>query len=110
VLLSGIAAASDVTVKQEPAERTPLRTIVPVYPEDAFRDRLEGEVQVCYHIDRRGRPYRVGVRSSTHRIFERPAIEAVRDSTWIPLDAWQDLPAIKMCRRFFFRLRSVQDS
>ena len=70
----------------ENLERTPSHTVVPEYPHVAMRDRIEGEVQVCYHIDRRGRPYRVAVRSSTHRVFERPARRAVRASTWEPLE------------------------
>jgi TonB family protein len=112
VLLFGIASAAEESKPQEPqepAERIPLQTTMPQYPEDAFRERLEGEVQVCYHIDRRGRPYRIAVRRSTHRLFERPAIEAVRSSTWVPLSAGQELPAIKSCRRFSFRLTPVQE-
>ncbi len=108
-LLGGIAGAADDGSEAETPERTPLQTVVPQYPEDALRDRLEGEVQVCYHVDRRGRPYRIAVRKSTHRIFERPAIHAVRASSWAPLAKDEDLPAIKACRSFFFRLMPVQE-
>jgi len=108
-LLGSIAAAADDGGEQETPERTPLQTVVPQYPESALRDRLEGEVQVCYHIDRRGRPYRIAVRQSTHRIFERPSIRAVSASSWAPLAMEHELPASKVCRSFFFRLMPVQE-
>lgn len=103
LLLAGGPAVAD---DPEP-DRTPLQTVVPVYPESARRDRLEGEVQVCFHVDRDGRPYRIAVRTSSHRVFERPSIDAVRASTYVPLDPGQKLPAIKTCRTFRFRLTAV---
>lgn len=91
----------------ENTERVPLHTVMPGYPHEARRDRIEGEVQVCFHIDRQGRPYRIAVRRSTHRIFEKPARKAVRRSTWLPLDAEAKVPGIKACRTFRFRLSPV---
>ncbi len=91
----------------ENLDRTPAHTVVPEYPHVALRDRIEGEVQVCYHIDRRGRPYRVAVRQSTHRIFERPARRAVRASTWQPLAEGEEQSNVKTCRTFTFELTRV---
>ncbi len=91
----------------ENLDRTPTHTVVPAYPHVALRDRIEGEVQVCYHIDRRGRPYRIAVRSSTHRIFERPARQAVRASSWEPLAEGEEQSNIKTCRTFTFELTRV---
>ncbi len=90
-------------------ERTPLQTVVPIYPERARRDRLEGEVQVCFDVDREGRPYRIAVRRSTHRVFERPAIDAVRASSYAPVPAREPVPAMKTCRSFSFTLEAAQD-
>ncbi len=84
--------------------RTPILTVAPNYPRKARRDRIEGEVQVCFDIDRSGRPHRIAVRNSTNRAFEKPSIEAVRASSFRPLGD-DELPiAIKFCRTFFFSL------
>lgn len=91
----------------ENLDRTPAHTVVPEYPHVAMRDRIEGEVQLCYHIDRRGRPYRVAVRHSTHRVFERPARRAVRASTWVPLADGEQVSNVKTCRTFTFELTPV---
>ena len=89
------------------SERIPLSTIAPVYPEIARRDRIEGDVQVCFNVDRKGRPYRIAVRSSTNRVFEKPAIRAIRASRYVELPKDKEVPGIKTCRTFRFRLVSV---
>lgn len=89
------------------SERVPLNTVAPVYPTVARRDRVEGDVQVCFNVDRKGRPYRIAVRSSTHRIFEKPSIRAIRASRYVQLPQDQEVPGIKTCRTFRFRLESV---
>lgn len=107
VMTAAGAVAEEVTYARfvdENLDRTPAHTVVPEYPRVALRDRIEGEVQVCYHIDRHGRPYRVAVRRSTHRIFERPARRAVRDSFWQPLEEGQTPSNVKTCRTFTFEL------
>jgi TonB family protein len=88
-------------------DRQPLNTVVPEYPAKARRERIEGEVQVCFDISREGFPRRIAVRRSTHRYFEKPARDAVRRSTWQPLAPGADLPAIKACRTFRFALVPV---
>jgi TonB family protein len=88
-------------------DRVPLHTVAPVYPRNARRDRIEGRVQVCYEIDRRGRPYRVAVRSSSHRVFEKAAKRAVRASLWVPLAAGEEASKLKSCRTFTFELQPV---
>ena len=82
VLAGLLAAAWPAPAEEALLERVPLKTAVPEYPDAALRDRVEGEVQVCFEVDRRGRPWRIAVRSSTHRIFERPSIRAVRASSY----------------------------
>ena len=108
-LLSGVAAADSHLPDwiDEESDRTPLHTVVPAYPKDARRDRIEGEVQICYYVDRRGRPYRIAVRNSTHRIFERPSLRAVRGSTYEPLMPGEKSSGIKTCRTFRFELQPI---
>ena len=89
------------------SERKPLHTVVPDYPEAARRDRIEGEVQVCFEITRDGRTRRVAVRKSTHRVFEKPARRAVKQSTYVPLPKEAEVPLIKSCRTFRFSLEPV---
>jgi len=89
-------------------DRVPLITAVPQYPENAIRDRIEAEVKVCYLIDKQGRPYRVGVRDSTHRSFERPSLRAVKASTFVPLKSGEQVATVKTCRTFKFQLEPVE--
>ena len=88
-------------------ERKPLFTVIPDYPEVARRDRIEGEVQVCFEVTRDGRTRRIAVRTSTHRIFEKPAIRAIRASTYEPLSSDAVVSGIKACRTFRFSLEPV---
>jgi len=85
-------------------DRVPLHTVVPNYPEKARRARLEGEVEVCFSVDRNGNVKRAAVRRSTNRVFEKPARDAVRNSTYHPLLPNEELSGIKTCRTFQFRL------
>lgn len=99
---------SDMThLQDERGERMPVHTVVPRYPELARRERLEGEVQVCFNVDRDGKPHRVRVRKSTNRIFEKPSILAVRASSYEPLAEGKKKSGIKTCRTFRFRLDPV---
>lgn len=104
-----VAAAEETRVRHldDGHERVPLDTVAPAYPAVAQRDRIEGDVQVCFNVDREGRPYRIAVRSSTNRVFEKPSIRAIRASRYQPLPEGQEVPAIKTCRTFRFRLESA---
>lgn len=85
-------------------DRIPLETVAPEYPRKARRDRIEGEVMVCFDIDRQGRPRRIAVRRSTGRQFEKPSIRAVRASSFRPLEDDEPLQTMKTCRTFVFAL------
>ena len=89
--------------------RIPQTVVAPEYPREARRDRVEGEVQVCFDVDRKGRTRRVAVRRSSNRAFERPSIRAVKASTFRPVDDDQNLEPIKSCRTFRFALQPVDD-
>lgn len=104
VLADGVEEA---VTGQQGTERVPTLTIMPGYPEVARRDRIEGHVQVCFEITREGRTRRIAVRKSTHRLFEKPARRAVRDSTYAPLPQDVPLSGIKACRTFRFTLEPV---
>ena len=88
-------------------ERKPSFTMIPDYPKVARRDRIEGEVQVCFEVTRDGRTRRIAVRKSTHRVFEKPAIRAVRASSYLPLPSDAVMSGIKACRTFRFTLEPV---
>jgi len=99
---------SDVThMMDDSGERKPLQTVVPVYPQSALENRLQGKVEVCFNVDREGRTSRVAVRSSSNRIFEKPSILAIRASSYTPLPAGKPLSGIKTCRTFRFLLDPV---
>jgi len=89
------------------SKRKPTFTVIPDYPEVARRDRIEGEVQVCFEVTRKGRTRRIAVRKSTHRVFEKPAIRAIRASTYLPLPRDAVMSGIKACRTFRFTLEPV---
>jgi TonB family protein len=108
--LSSMASGDNAVEKfDSDTDRVPLLTTVPDYPEVARRDRIQGEVQVCFNITRDGYPRRIAVRSSTNRLFEKPAMKAVRKSTWVRLDKDDAMSGIKACRTFRFTLVPVND-
>lgn len=88
--------------------RAPLYTVVPAYPDKARRARVEGEVEVCFEVDRDGKTHGIAVRRSTNRVFEKPSRDAVRASTYKPLRDDEPLSGIKTCRTFRFRLEPVE--
>jgi TonB family protein len=88
--------------------RIPVQTVAPEYPRIARRDRIEGEIQVCFEVDRGGRTRRIAVRTSTHRIFEKPSIKAVRASSFRPIGKEKALPPMKSCRTFIFALEPAE--
>ncbi len=102
------AGAAEVThLTDNDGGRKPLKTVVPPYPELARRERLEGEVQVCFNVRQNGETHRVRVRRSTNRIFEKPSVRAVRASTYEALPEGTKPSGIKTCRTFTFRLEPV---
>jgi TonB family protein len=62
---------------------------------------------VCFNIDARGRVLRPSIRSSTHRIFEKPAMTAIRRSSFTPLAAGEKPATAKTCRTYRFRLDPI---
>jgi len=116
LLGSAIAIAQNSTQNSSPivthifdssTDRVPLKTAFPKYPSVARRDRIEGEATVCFKIKTNGRISRPSLRSSTHRIFNRPTMRAIKRSTFEPLGPSQILATAKTCRTYRFRLLPV---
>ncbi len=100
--------AADITpFLDQSGERKSLHTVFPVYPRSALRDRIEGDVEVCFDVDRDGKTSRISVRRSSNRVFEKAAMRAVRESTYVKVPADVVLSGIKTCRTFRFRLDAV---
>lgn len=111
LILSAAAAAQNDTrhayVSDAITDRTPLVTTFPKYPYVARRDRIEGETVVCFSISSDGKVVRPSVRRSTHRIFNRPAIKAMKQSTFMPLAPGEAKSLVKTCRTFRFKLDPI---
>ena len=88
-------------------DRVPALTAFPKYPSVARRDRIEGEATVCFKIKANGRVSRPVVTDSTHRIFSKPALRAIKKSSFEPLGPGQVLDAARTCRTYRFRLDPV---
>ena len=89
------------------SDRIPSVTAVPQYPATARRDRLEGEATVCYFIDSKGRIRSPSVRRSSHRMFSKPSLKAIKQSSYEPLRPDQELSSVKTCRTYRFLLNPV---
>ena len=88
-------------------DRQPLLTAFPDYPSIARRDRIEGEAIVCFRIDTNGKVRSAKIKTSSHKIFVKPTIRAMRASSFEPLRAGQTLDGSKTCRTFRYRLEPV---
>lgn len=89
-------------------ERRPLITAFPDYPSIARRDRIEGDATVCFSINDDGRVKRAKIDSYTHKIFRRPALRAIRKSTFEPLRHGELSSKEKVCRTYRFRLSPIE--
>ena len=87
--------------------RVPFVTAFPKYPSVARRDRIEGEATVCFKIKTNGKISRPSMRNSSHKIFVRPTLRAIKKSTFEPLGPNQILATAKTCRTYRFRLEPV---
>ena len=87
--------------------RLPAMTKFPEYPSIARRDRIEGDATVCFKIGVDGRIIRPRVRDYSHKIFRRPALRAIKLSTFEPVGPDQILKKAKTCRTYRFRLEPL---
>ncbi len=114
VASSGIGLADNSTrvtrithMEDSSTDRMPSVTAVPQYPEIAKRDRIEGEATVCYTIDAHGRIRRPAVRRSSHKMFAKPALKAIKKSSYEPLRSNKEATVTRTCRTFRFLLKPV---
>jgi len=89
-------------------ERTPAVTAFPTYPRIARRDRIEGEAIICFKITLDGRIRSIRVKSYSNRIFRRPSLRAIKDSTFEPLRPHEIFSTSRTCRTYRFRLEPVE--
>lgn len=95
-------------VDDVPDVRLPAVTKFPAYPPIARRDRIEGEVTVCFTIAPDGRIVDAEIASSTDEIFEEPALEAIQASSFEPLATGEAVSEEPVCRTYRFRLDPVE--
>lgn len=88
-------------------DRTPAKTAFPTYPRIARRDRIEGDATVCFKVALDGRIRSVRVKSYSHRIFRRPALRAIKDSSFEPLQPHEVYTTARTCRTYRFRLEPI---
>lgn len=94
-------------IQDSATNRHPVTTTFPTYPAIARRDRIEGQATVCFTLDKRGKARRLRIKSSTHKIFRKPALRAMKKSTFEPLLPGQLLEKIRTCRTYRFNLIPV---
>ena len=118
MLTTGLLLGSALAVAQQQAasvthfldsntDRVPLLTAFPSYPSIARRDRIQGEATVCFKVKQDGRITRAKLKVSSHRIFRKPVLRAIKKSTFEPLAPNQILATAKTCRTFRFRLEPI---
>ena len=118
MLTTGLLLGSGLAVAQQQSasvthfldsntDRVPLLTAFPSYPSIARRDRIQGEATVCFKVKQDGRITRAKLKVSTHRIFRKPVLRAIKKSTFEPLAPNQILATAKTCRTFRFRLEPI---
>lgn len=88
-------------------DRVPAITAFPKYPSIARRDRIEGEATVCFKVRANGKISRPVVTEYSHKIFSKPALRAMKKSTFEPLGPGQILASARTCRTFRFRLDPI---
>ena len=100
-------SASVVHFLDSNTDRVPLLTAFPSYPSIARRDRIEGQATVCFMIKLDGGVRRAKLKNTTHRIFKRPVLKAIKRSSFEPLAPNQILGAARTCRTYRFRLEPI---
>ncbi len=88
-------------------DRTPATTAFPTYPRIARRDRIEGDATVCFKVALDGRIRSVRVKNYSHRIFRRPVLRAIKDSSFEPLQPHEVYSTARTCRTYRFRLEPI---
>jgi TonB family protein len=88
-------------------DRVPMITTFPSYPSIARRDRIQGQATVCFMIRQDGGIRRVSLKDATHNLFKKPALRAIKKSTFEALTPNQVLGTAKTCRTYRFKLEPI---
>lgn len=90
-----------------PVEKEPriIKQVVPVYPQSAIRDHLEGRVFLKLWIGESGKPRRAVILKSDNRIFNRPSIDAAMKYRFTPAIMNHKPVAVWVVIPFTFRLK-----
>ena len=119
-LVAVSALASGLSLAEEPAVRqsshlmdstnnlTPEHPGFPNYPGIWGGYRIEGEAVVGFKISRDGRIRRIRTKGYSNRICRRPALRAIKDSSFKPLGPNEMFSAARTCRTYRFRLEPVE--
>ena len=62
---------------------------------------------MCFRIDTRAKVLSAKIKSTSHKIFVKPTLRAIRASSFEPLGPGQILKGTKTCRIYRYRLESV---
>jgi len=89
-------------------DRVPALTAFPKYPSIARRDRIQGEATVCFKIRANGKISRPVVTTYSHKIFSKPALRAIRKSSFEAIGPGQVLRTARTCRTYRFRLEPIR--
>ncbi len=85
VRAANVADITDVSPKVDEAP-TPVKTVMPGYPDKLRKDGVSGIVSVVVVVDEQGEVAAAEVSKSTHDAFTEPALDAVR--------RWKFKPAV----------------
>lgn len=97
-----------IEVDEEPTAIDPIGKYV-IYPESARRFGIEGRVLVSALLDTTGDVLKVRIVESTHKIFEEPAMSAIKQSRFTPaikkgkpIKLWYTVP-------ISYKLKNIND-
>ena len=110
IAAAALAIATSSLAQGDSAERRALKTPLPHYPQKALRERIEGDVQVCYVVDINGHVHRPRIAATSHRWFNRAAIRAARGLRYEPADPGAANSRASLCSTFRFRLNRDDDA
>ncbi|MEM9533369.1 MAG: energy transducer TonB [Pseudomonadota bacterium] len=82
----------------------PIKVPTAGYPRDAIRRELSGAATACFTVDRKGRVRNPSVVETSHELFRKPTLKAIRKATFKPARLGADSVATSYCRTYRFSL------
>lgn len=86
------------------APPVPIRMALPDYPREALRKALGGRAVACFTVNASGRVRDAVVVETSHELFRKPTLKAVRSSTFRPARRGRDTVAGNVCRTYRYSL------